>query len=219
MKIQMSNIYSIQALSKRFPKRKPLFENFNLEINKGDFILVRGRSGSGKTTLLNFFLGFETWDSGSISFMGRDLSAIFSDSLEKQSYFNNIGFVSQFNILLPELNVIENLMVPLFNIDWEERTEIAFNMLKQLQLDEKSTSSLYQLSGGELRRLNIGVALIGKPKILILDEPTSNLNTKLANKIFSLITSVGTKFADATLMVTHDRTLSTPNSKEINLSS
>lgn len=177
--------------------------NVNLNVSDGDFISIIGRSGSGKSTLLNMISGLLVPTGGEIILDGKDISKI---SDEELSYLRNseIGYIMQGKSLLQQLTVIENIILPfyLFKRDGDPLKR-ARHMLEQMEISHLENAYPSKLSGGELRRVAIARALINSPKILLADEPTSDLdrrNTLEIMKLFQEISGNGTSI----IMVTHE---------------
>lgn len=205
----MSNhtIFELQGACKYF---KPgtrgeirALDKVSLTIHAGDFVLLTGPSGSGKTTLLSLLGALARPNSGKVLFEGRDLSG-FSD-LELARVRRCLGFVFQNFSLIPGLPVWENITYPLIPLG-ENRTgryQLASELLRSLGLEEKLLAYPEELSGGERQRVALARALAGKPKVLLADEPTSNLDQASAlilAELFRKIHAQGT----AVIMSSHD---------------
>ena len=177
--------------------------NVNLNVSDGDFISIIGRSGSGKSTLLNMISGLLVPTGGEIILDGKDISKI---SDEELSYLRNseIGYIMQGKSLLQQLTVIENILLPFYLYKREGNPlNRARKLLEQIGIAHLENAYPSKLSGGELRRVAIARALINSPKILLADEPTSDLdrkNTLEIMKLFQEISGNGTSI----IMVTHE---------------
>jgi putative ABC transport system ATP-binding protein len=177
--------------------------NVNLNVSDGDFISIIGRSGSGKSTLLNMISGLLAPTGGEIILDGKDISKI---SDEELSYLRNseIGYIMQGKSLLQQLTVIENILLPFYLYKREgDPLNRARKLLEQIGIAHLENAYPSKLSGGELRRVAIARALINSPKILLADEPTSDLdrrNTLEIMKLFQEISGNGTSI----IMVTHE---------------
>jgi len=175
----------------------------SLTIQKGDFIAITGRSGSGKSTLLNVMAGLTIPTSGSVIFDERD---IFTLSDAELSYLRNaqIGCVPQVSSVLSELTVLDNVRLPFHLAKREgDSAKEAMRLLALMDIEKLAKRKPARLSGGQLKRVAIARALINKPALLLVDEPTGDLDEATTNdimNIFSKVTSEGT----AILMVTHD---------------
>ncbi len=176
----------------------------NLEIKEGDTVVVMGASGSGKTTLLNIIAGLDRPKSGKVFFDGED---IFSLSLKERALYRNkkIGMIFQFFNLLNEFTALENVAIPLIIGGENKRDsfEKAENLLKRFGLEKRKEHKPYQLSGGEQQRVAIARALIKKPKLLLLDEPTGNLDWKNADGTMKFIKKIITEEKITAILVTH----------------
>lgn len=196
----------IRNLEKKFVQADREFwaaKDVNLSVSEGDFISIIGRSGSGKSTLLNMIAGLLEPTKGQILFDNKDITSL---SDEEVSIYRNtdIGYIMQGKSLLKNLTVLDNVLLPyyLFSRD-EDITKRALELLDQVGILHLKDTYPSKLSGGELRRVAIARALINNPKLLLADEPTSDLdseNTAEIMKLFQKISSKGT----AVIMVTHE---------------
>ncbi len=199
-------IMRVEGIEKRFPGREPLFKNLKVSFKRGGLYIVYGRSGSGKSTLLQILLGFETWDTGEIYFEDDLLRNVLKKRPEE--YRKSVGYMSQNNLLTPELTILENIMMPIFEeYNWKERLRKSLNLMKELEIEDLHNRYIDQISGGQMRRANLAFALIKEPRVLLLDEPTSNLHSQLGNEIFQLICRYSEKNGTTVIMATHDRSL------------
>ena len=178
--------------------------SFSLE--RGEFAAVVGESGSGKSTLLNCIGALDTPTSGHILMDGQDLFAMKD---EQRTIFRrrNIGFIFQSFQLIPELNVEQNIAFPLL-LDYRKpkKSEVA-ELLELLGLTERRRHLPSQLSGGQQQRVAIGRALITKPKLILADEPTGNLDTKNSQDVIALLTQASRHYQQTILMITHNSNL------------
>ena len=193
------------------PEVLKVLRGVELDIRAGEFLAVTGVSGSGKSTLLHMLGLLDEWDSGRIYFDDRDVSTLSSaqrDTLRNQE----IGFVFQFYHLLPELTVLENTLLPAMaansTFSWlANRSELrkwALEILAQLSLADRARHRPAQLSGGEQQRAAIARALINKPRLLLADEPTGNLDVRTGNRILDLLAQLNSSNNQTIVMVTHD---------------
>lgn len=177
--------------------------NVNLNVSDGDFISIIGRSGSGKSTLLNMISGLLLPTKGKIILDGKDIAHVSDNEL---SHIRNseIGYIMQGKSLLQQFTVIENVLLPFYLFKREgDAVKRARDLLEQMEILHLENTFPSKLSGGELRRVAIARALINNPKILLADEPTSDLdrkNTFEIMKLFQKISDEGT----AIIMVTHE---------------
>ncbi|MGL4988732.1 MAG: ABC transporter ATP-binding protein [Cetobacterium sp.] len=193
-----------------------IIKNLNLKIEEGDFISILGQSGSGKTTLLNLIGLLDSPTSGEIYINGDKISV---DSSTIDSVRNKtIGFVFQFHYLLPEFTALENVMIPALTQNFAEKKEIEKRALKLLQdvgVDHRSNHKPTELSGGEKQRVAIARALINNPKILLLDEPTGNLDNETSEKIFNIFKQINREKRQTIITVTHSKELSEISNKKL----
>ena len=177
----------------------------NLEISKGEFVIIVGRSGSGKTTLLNLAAGLTRPTSGNVVLDGVDL---WKQNDQQQSALRSkkIGFVFQFPSLLPTLTVYENVILPTIfgkRLSPTEASAHAESLLEKVGLADKVMVYPRQLSAGQQQRVVIARSLINHPQVLLADEPTSNLDEKTEVEIMSLFGDLHTSLGLTILLVTH----------------
>ncbi|MGL4654087.1 ABC transporter ATP-binding protein [Cetobacterium sp.] len=193
-----------------------IIKDLNLKIEEGDFISILGQSGSGKTTLLNLIGLLDSPTSGDIYIDNKKISVNSSniDSIRNKT----IGFVFQFHYLLPEFTALENVMIPALTEDFSKKAEIekrALNLLKDVGVDHRANHKPTELSGGEKQRVAIARALINNPKILLLDEPTGNLDNETSEKIFSIFKQINNEKRQTIITVTHSRELAEISNKKL----
>ena len=178
--------------------------SFSLE--KGAFAAVVGESGSGKSTLLHCIGALDHPTSGQIFMDGQEL---FSMKEQERTLFRrrNIGFIFQSFQLIPELNVEQNLIFPLLLDDKQPNPAEVEVMLDMLGLSERRHHLPSQLSGGQQQRVAIGRALMTKPKIILADEPTGNLDSKNSRQVIQLLTQACRTYQQTILMITHNPSL------------
>src|SRR5438093_7103225 len=198
---------SLTHVSKIFDGKRKVsaLENINLHIEKGHVVSIMGPSGSGKSTLLNLIGGLDRPTSGDIRVDGENLSELSDDGLTRVRR-DKIGFVFQFFNLLPTLNCLENVALPLYLRKWprkkiEDRTRELLNLV---QLGHRLEHLPDELSGGERQRVAIARALSVYPPILLADEPTGNLDTATGQEILKLIDDLHARLGSTILIVTHD---------------
>ena len=181
-------------------------KNVSFSLEKGQFAAVVGESGSGKSTLLNCIGALDTPTSGKIQIDGQDL---FSMKEEKRTIFRrrNIGFIFQSFQLVPELDVEQNIIFPLL-LDYKKLEQAKVEeILEVLGLTERRHHLPSQLSGGQQQRVAIGRALITKPKLILADEPTGNLDSKNSSDVIALLTQASRRYQQTILMITHNSNL------------
>jgi ABC-type lipoprotein export system ATPase subunit len=179
-------------------------KNATFDVGPGDFIVIIGRSGTGKTTLLNLAAGLVKPTSGNVAMDGVNLSEM-SDGQLSAMRTNTIGFVFQFPSLLPSLTVLENITFPSFfvsNNGNKASTQKGMEILEMVGLADKKNVYPRQLSAGEQKRVVISRALINDPKIVLADEPTSDLDVNTEKEIMAMLKEANTRGV-AFLMVTH----------------
>jgi len=192
-------------ISKSFGDVKVL-DNINLEFKLGNIISIFGGSGAGKSTLLYILSTLEKPDLGSVEFKEKNLISLSGDDLSKFRN-ENIGFVFQSHNLLSEFNVFENICIPGYVSKDKSRgvEERANQLIKDLDIQEKSKNMPNQLSGGEQQRVAIARSLINSPDIIFADEPTGNLDEKNSKKFISLIKQLNKKYKKTFVIVSHNK--------------
>ncbi len=181
-------------------------ENVNMEIEKGEFVSVMGPSGCGKSTLLNIIGLLDSPSKGKIEINGQ-LTDDLSDSALASFRNRNIGFVFQSFHLIPSLNVMENVLLPLVyrpGGSRRERNEKVKDVLRRLGLGHRMSHMPGQLSGGQCQRVAIARAIIGDPEIILADEPTGNLDSRMGGEVMSLLHDLNRNDGKTIVMVTHN---------------
>jgi putative ABC transport system ATP-binding protein len=209
-----------EKLVKEYERRGKTFravDDVDIQINKGEFIIITGESGSGKTTLLNLLLGLTKPESGTVLFDGEDIST-FDDKRLSEIRNEKIKYIPQGDSLLTSLTVRENILFP-YVIGGKEKPpkERLIELAEKLGITDLLDVYPSELSGGEMRRVTIARAVINKPAVIIADEPTGNLdrdNTSKVMEIFKDISGEGT----AVVVVTHQRETLDYASKVLNMS-
>ncbi len=191
--------------------RLRVLRSLSLTVSKGEFLVVAGPSGAGKSTLLHLLGLLDSPTSGRISFDGRALSSL---SRHEQSRWRNqlFGFVFQFFHLLPDFTALENVIMPAMvaygPLTWpgrkHEMRRRAEALLERIGLKDRVGHRPSQLSGGERQRVAFCRALINEPRVLLLDEPTGNLDSKTGTQIHNLISELHRTLGQTIVMVTHD---------------
>ena len=179
-------------------------KNINLTIEKGEYSLFTGPSGCGKTTLLNVMGALDSFDSGKIYFEGRELGAL-SEEVKTTIRLNEIGFVFQAYNLVPVLNVEENIgfIMRLRGFPDSEIRERVKEVAAILEIDTKLRSLPSTLSGGQQQRVAVARAVAAKPKIILADEPTGNLDSKTSVEIMNLFDEIHAE-GNTVILVTHE---------------
>ena len=176
----------------------------DLDIQKGELIVVMGPSGCGKTTLLNIIAGIDTADKGQVLVEGRDLARLDRRGLTNYRK-SSVGYIFQFYNLIPTLTALENVELAL-QIKGDKDLKKARDWLARLGLDDKADRFPSQLSGGEQQRVAIARALVKSPKIVVGDEPTGNLDEATAKDILTLIKKMNRETGTTFVLATHDKT-------------
>lgn len=208
MNEQRKMLYDLQGVGKEFagPTEKlVILNNVSLKIEQGDSLAVLGASGSGKSTLLHLLGTLDTPSWGSISFMGRDLGTM--DALARAEMRNSeLGFVFQFHHLLPEFTTLENVAIPGF-IAGKKKSEAQAQAEQALQLvglEHRMRHKVTTLSGGERQRAAIARSILLRPKVLLADEPTGNLDEQTGDRIASLLMELNESLNMTLVVVTHN---------------
>lgn len=205
-------VLQAQALTKRFNENRTtdltVLHGVDFQVYAGEAVAIVGASGSGKSTLLHMLGGLDAPSSGSVQIMGRNWLDM---NLTEQGNWRNqhLGFVYQFHHLLPECTAIENVAMPL-RIRRMERTQadaVALEILQQVGLKERAQHYPSQLSGGERQRVAIARALVTRPRCVLADEPTGNLDRNTAAQVFDLMLNLAQEHRTAFVMVSHDEAL------------
>ncbi len=193
-------------------------KGIDLNIANGDTLAVVGVSGSGKSTLLHILGTLEHPSDGEVSFSGNN---IFSQNDGEIAAFRNseIGFVFQFHYLLPEFNALENVMMPCLikGIDMNEATEMAEDILGKVGLQHRLDHRPGELSGGEQQRVAIARAVVLKPKVLLADEPTGNLDRDTGESILDLLLMLNGDYGITSILVTHNMGIANRLNRRIRL--
>jgi len=198
------NIVKIENLIKRYDHAGVIaLDGINLEIKKGEFVSIMGPSGSGKSTLLNMIGALDQADEGSIQVSGQNL-------MEKKDFSSfrskEIGFIFQLHNLIPNLTASENVQIPMLqtNNSDEEMVKRATELLRSVNLGNRVDQVPTKLSGGERQRIAIARALVNHPSIILADEPTGALDSKMGDIILELLREIHEKENMTLILVTHE---------------
>ena len=209
MKRTAENIISLKNINKSFPlelggEQQVLFD-INFTVKSGEFVAIMGPSGSGKSTCMNIIGALDTPTSGTYELYGRDVTGLTPDELATVRN-EHIGFVFQQFNLLSKRNVLDNVMLPLMyrGLPMDERVERAREMLKQVGLENFESYLPTQLSGGMKQRVAIARALAGNPKLILADEPTGALDSKMGNEILRFFKKLNEDMGITIVMITHE---------------
>ena len=181
-----------------------VLKNINLTVHKGDYLAIMGPSGSGKTTLMNLIGCLDVPTSGTYELEGKNLKDLTDDQLADIRN-KHIGFVFQSFHLLPKMDALENVALPLLyaGVPLQERRQRAEEALKAVGLEERIHFLPNQLSGGQCQRVAIARAMVGKPTMLLADEPTGALDTKSGNQIMDIFRQLSNE-GMTIIMITHE---------------
>ena len=194
-----------------------ILRKLNLEVKRGEFVSILGKSGSGKSTLLNIMGLLDKIDGGKIWIDDKEVSSL--NEMERNNIKNHfLGFVFQFHYLMSEFTALENVMIPALLNNFKNKSEIekeAKELLEIVGLAERMKHKPNQLSGGEKQRVAIARAMINKPKLILADEPTGNLDEDTGELIFSLFRKINKEHNQSIVVVTHARDLSQVTDRQI----
>ena len=181
-------------------------ENVNLEVQKGEFLSIMGPSGCGKSTLLNIMGLLDEPTSGTIELCGQIVVPKLSDNKMAELRNKTLGFVFQSFHLISTLNVLDNVQIPLIyrGVRSSERLRLAKEVIERVGLSHRMKHRPSQLSGGQCQRVAIARAIIGNPEILLADEPTGNLDSKMGAEIMELLHKLNKEDGRTIVMVTHN---------------
>ena len=196
-----------------------ILKKLNLEVKRGEFVSILGKSGSGKSTLLNIMGLLDKIDGGKIWIDNKEVSSL--NEVERNNIKNHfLGFVFQFHYLMSEFTALENVIIPALLNNFKNKAEIekeAKELLEVVGLAERMKHKPNQLSGGEKQRVAIARAMINKPKLILADEPTGNLDEDTGELIFSLFKKINKEHNQSIVVVTHARDLSQVTHRQIYL--
>ena len=194
-------------------------QDINLNIGKGEFISIMGPSGSGKSTLLNIMGLLDEPSEGKVSLDGQETIGFRDKNLAK---FRNqkIGFVFQSYHLINDLPVVDNVEIPLLyrnGLSGRERKKLALEALERVGLSARTEHFPNQLSGGQMQRVAIARAIVGKPELILADEPTGNLDSVMGSEILDILIELNKERKTTIVMVTHDEHLAEKSERIIRL--
>lgn len=203
------SIITLNGISKVYRTKEietTALENVNLKVEKGEFISIMGPSGCGKSTLLNIIGLLDKPTTGNVELLGKDCSKM--NDTELAHFRNlNVGFVFQSFHLIQSLNVAANVELPLVyrsGVSAHERKERVEEVLKRLEMLHRIKHLPSQLSGGQCQRVAIARAIIGAPDIILADEPTGNLDSKMGAEVMDLLHRLNKEDGTTIVMVTHN---------------
>lgn len=204
----MADLYTFNRVSKTFAgpaEELSILTGLDLVVKEGEALGIVGASGSGKSTLLHLMGALDTPSEGVVEFDGRDLAMM--NETEKAAFRNQtLGFVFQFHHLLPEFSAVENVAMPAL-ISGKRLKDVlpgAREMLARVGLSERADAKIATLSGGERQRVAIARAVLGKPRVLLADEPTGNLDEHTGARIGALLRELNREMGMTMVIVTHN---------------
>ena len=182
-----------------------VLKGINFSVKDGELVAIMGSSGSGKSTLLNVLGTLDRPDSGTLSIDGKDVSSLGDKSLSRLRN-ETIGFVFQFHHLLPEFTILENLMIPLMLAGREvlEAHKISEEWLSRVDLSERQDHRPASISGGERQRVAVLRALVNKPKLVLADEPTGNLDVTAGENLMKVMSDLVSNEKCGFIIATHN---------------
>ena len=198
-------IRDVHKSFQRDTQRIDVFNGITLDVEEGSFLALMGPSGSGKSTLLNLIAGLDKPNSGTIQVAGADVSEMTTGELAPWRA-RHIGFVFQQFNLLPVLTAYQNVELPLLltRLSKKERDERVRLALGVVGLDDRLDHYPRQLSGGQEQRVSIARAIVGDPTVILLDEPTGQLDAKSSQEVLALLQRLNREFKKTIVIVTHD---------------
>ena len=182
-----------------------LFENLSFEVRTGEMLAIVGESGAGKSTLLHILGVLDRASKGDVYFAQLDLGRL-PEEAAAEFRGRELGFVWQFHYLLPEFTAVENVAMPLLmkGVKRQEAEQQALQWLQEVGLVDRASHRSGELSGGEQQRVALARALVTRPKILMADEPTGDLDNRTADAVFDLIAKLHQDYRLTSLIVTHN---------------
>jgi putative ABC transport system ATP-binding protein len=190
----------------------------NLEVAEGEFVSVMGPSGCGKSTLLNVMGLLDVPTSGTVALDGQRIDS-YADKRLARLRNREIGFIFQTFHLIADLSVLDNVEIPLLyrRLSSAERRKAAMEALERVGLNSRIHHFPSQLSGGQQQRVAIARAIVGRPRLLLADEPTGNLDSQMGDEIMAILRTLNTEGKTTIVMVTHDARLAADTSRTFRL--
>ena len=220
----MDLLLSASDITKTYPSKGGdgqimVLDRISIRLEEGESVAITGPSGSGKSTLLHILGGLDRPDRGSITYRGTDMSTLDGESLARWRN-KEVGFVFQFHYLLPEFTALENVAMPALihregSVDPAKR---AMALLERVGLADRAEHRPSELSGGEQQRVAVARALMNRPKLLLADEPTGNLDERNTLQLMELLSQIRSDEGMTLVMVTHDLQLTRHCSRTVVLS-
>jgi len=216
-------VLEVKALNKSYLQGDgtvlEVLKGLDLRVAKGETLAIMGESGSGKTTLLNCISGLDNYNNGAVVICGDDITAM--NDIELANLRNKkLGFVFQFHYLLKDFSIVENIMIPclISGIPFAKARQKALELLESVKLTSKKDNFPFHLSGGEQQRIAIARALVMSPQILIMDEPTGNLDEHLTEEIMSYVIKICAQNNTGMIVATHNKKVAGMMNKTYELS-
>jgi lipoprotein-releasing system ATP-binding protein len=214
-----NNILRCSGLQKTYAGLEvPVLAGIDFSVNAGEQVVVVGASGSGKSTLLHLLAGLDSPSQGEVMLMGKSLKSM-TETNKGLMRNQSLGFVYQFHHLLPEFTALENVALPLLirKLARREAYQKASEMLAKVGLGHRLEHLPGELSGGERQRAAVARALVTKPKCVIADEPTGNLDRTTAHQVFDMLLDINQTQGVALVVVTHDLELAAKMQRQYRL--
>ena len=200
------NSIEVRSLNKYYTTGKNSFhalKDIDMQVKKGEFVVILGQSGSGKSTLMNILGGLDDYDSGEVKVFGTDYKSA-NDKTMSRFRCSTIGFVVQAYNLIPVLNVYENIVFPVNISRGSVDAGYIDSIMEKLGILDKKDSFPSMLSGGQQQRVAIARALANKPELILADEPTGNLDTETGNEVLRLLLDSIHTYGQTLVMITHN---------------
>lgn len=209
------SLLTAQDLNKAYGST-PALDGASFSVHPGEVVAVMGPSGSGKSTLLHCLAGIVTPDSGTVTYAGRELSAM-SDAGRSALRRSDFGFVFQFGQLVPELTCAENVALPLRLGGVRRRTaeRTALEWMERLEVEDVAAQRPGEVSGGQGQRVAVARALVASPKVVFADEPTGALDSLNGERVMELLTESARTAGTAVVLVTHEARVAAYSDREV----
>ncbi|MFJ2499027.1 ABC transporter ATP-binding protein [Streptomyces sp. NPDC087539] len=213
--IPVGSLLSADSLHKAYGQT-PALDGASFSIHPGEVVAVMGPSGSGKSTLLHCLAGIVTPDRGTITYAGRELSAM-SDAERSALRRTEFGFVFQFGQLVPELTCVENVALPLrlAGAKRKDAERTARHWLERLEVDDVGAKRPGEVSGGQGQRVAVARSLAGSPKVIFADEPTGALDSLNGERVMQLLTEAARSTNVAVVLVTHEARVAAYSDRDV----
>ncbi|MFF1649064.1 ABC transporter ATP-binding protein [Streptomyces sp. NPDC058240] len=213
--IPPGSLLSADRLHKAYGQT-PALDGASFSIHPGEVVAVMGPSGSGKSTLLHCLAGIVTPDRGTITYAGRELSAM-SDAERSALRRTEFGFVFQFGQLVPELTCVENIALPLrlAGVKRKEAERTARHWMERLEVDDVTAKRPGEVSGGQGQRVAVARALAASPKVIFADEPTGALDSLNGERVMELLTEAARSTNVAVVLVTHEARVAAYSDRDV----